>query len=148
MTTSTNFTADIFESKPVLLNSRQLIANLNTGKISSTQPTIDFVRKTGTVKSTIHFTSANIDEGVLNLFFIQLDNNQSFIFLLGNINPISIFVGGNFLSGSDTLHFNTSILQDYINDNIKDWQKLYSASDIVGIINSANLLTRNIYDKI
>jgi hypothetical protein len=148
MATSTNFTTDIFESKPVLLNSRQFIADLNTGKVSSTKPDINFVRKIGTVKSTIHFTSANIDEGVFNLFFIQLDNNQSFIFLLGNINPISIFVGGNFLSGSDTLHFNTSILQDYINDNIKEWQKLYSASDIVGIINSANLLIRNIYDRI
>ena len=148
MATATNFTTDIFESKPVLLNSRQLIADLNTGKVSSTQPDINFVRKTGTVKSTIHFSSANIDEGILNLFFIQLDNNQSFLYLLGNVNPISIFVGGNFLSGSDTLHFNTNILQDYINDNIKNWQKLYSAADIVGIINSANLLIRSIYDRI
>lgn len=148
MATVTNFTTDIFESKPVLLNSRQLIAELNTGKVSSTQPVIDFVRKTGTVKSTIHFTSAKIGEGVLNLFFIQLDNNQSFLYLLGNVNPISIFVGGNFLSGSDTLHFNTNILQDYISDNIKDWQELNSAADIVGIINSANLLVRSIYDRI
>ena len=46
-----------------------------------------------------------------------------------------------------SLNLSHGVCED-INDNIKNWQKLYSAADIVDIINSANLLIRSIYDRI
>lgn len=145
MLKSTKFKTTVFESRLVQFKSVHIIINLKDGKFEHTKPDFEFKKVAGSVKTDINFLSANTKEGFLNLIFLRLDNNNSFLFLIGNAHSITIFVGGNFLSGADTLNFNPNILDQYIHKNIATWVKYYKESSRVELLSCANALIRDVY---
>jgi hypothetical protein len=128
-----------------MLLSLQYVVNLTTGEINKVPAQVSFTKVPNSVKSSIEFLSAKPDEGFLNLFFVHIDNNNSFLFLLGNVLSTRIFVGGNFLHGTDTIKLDKAVLPKYIDKNIKSWKLKYKLGDIVGILTSTNLLMQDVY---
>jgi hypothetical protein len=139
-----DFNTTITESKPTLRKAIQFVADLETGKITSAYPSVSFSGKTNTVNSHTYFDSAKIDEGSLNLFYFELDNDNSFVFLFGTLINLRVMSGGNFMHGAYTQNFNTASLSAYLNKRIKTWVSLYKSKDTTGLIDSVNKMMSDI----
>lgn len=137
-----SFKTIIKDPKPIVFYIYNATVNLQSGKVTSKEITEGkeqfFERIPDTGKSRILFKGAEIKNGFVNVYFIVLENKKAYFYLKGNTPETAIKRGDFFMDIKDLNTINKGFIETYLQSSIKEWSKLYVASEWTKLEDAVN----------
>lgn len=144
-------TFEIYESNPIITNAFNVTINLRNGDVQARQvitQTEQLVSKLPqSVKSQFVFPSTDTGEGLIQVWYIVLENGNSYFYSMGTAHSTPVGAGGN-AGDIKRQDINYRPIEKHLRGKVKAWQAMYSQNETVKIIKELNTLLGDVINEL